>query len=264
MLKTVFSKILFEKRWTILLWFMASLVSIIGISMIFPPIRDTMGSMMLGSVPESMKNWFGSAETWQTFAGFAGQEIYVQMSMLIVVMAIVFGAAFSAGDEGDGTLLMVLSRPVGRASLFMQKYAALFVMVTVVASTYFFGAVLGGWILSEPVPYAAFLQASVMVWLLGLSLATVTYAIGVATGRKGLAGLVVGFYAFVAYFIASLSTATDIVDKLSYGSLFRYVAAPEVIVDGLNGGHILVFVVTIVVSLAVALPIFMRRDLKTR
>ncbi len=61
-----------------------------------------------------------------------------------------------------------------------------------------------------------------------------------------------------------LLTATDIVDKLSYGSLFRYVAAPEVIADGLNGGHILVFVVTIVVSLAVALPIFMRRDLKTR
>jgi ABC-2 type transport system permease protein len=137
-------------------------------------------------------------------------------------------------------------------------------MVTVVASTYFFGAVLGGWILSEPVPYAVFLQASVMVWLLGLSLATVTYAIGAATGRKGLAGLVVGFYAFVAYFIASLSTATDIVDKLSYGSLFRYVAAPEVIANGLNSGHVAVFVVVIIVSLVVALPIFARRDLKTR
>jgi ABC-type transport system involved in multi-copper enzyme maturation permease subunit len=86
----------------------------------------------------------------------------------------------------------------------------------------------------------------------------------VATGRKGLAGLVVGFYAFVAYFIASLSTATDIVDKLSYGSLFRYVAAPEVIANGLNSGHVAVFVVVIIVSLVVALPIFARRDLKTR
>ena len=263
MLKTILTKMLFEKRWTLALWFVASTATIVGISMIFPPIRDTMGQM-LGSVPESMKNWFGSAETWQTFAGFAGQEIYTQMSMLIVVMAIVFGAAFAAGDEHDGTLLMVLARPVRRSSVFVQKYAALFVMVTVVASTYFFGAVLGGWILSEPVPYAVFLQASVMVWLLGLSLATVTYAIGAATGRKGLAGLVVGFYAFVAYFIASLSTATDIVDKLSYGSLFRYVAAPEVIANGLNSGHVAVFVVVIIVSLVVALPIFARRDLKTR
>jgi hypothetical protein len=190
MFKTILTKMLFEKRWTLALWFVASTATIVGISMIFPPIRDTMGQM-LGSVPESMKNWFGSAETWQTFAGFAGQEIYTQMSMLIVVMAIVFGAAFAAGDEHDGTLLMVLARPVRRSSLFVQKYAALFVMVTVVASTYFFGAVLGGWILSEPVPYAVFLQASVMVWLLGLSLATVTYAIGVATGRKGLAGVCV-------------------------------------------------------------------------
>ena len=29
----------------------------------------------------------------------------MQMSMLIMVMVIVFGAAFAAGDENDGTLL---------------------------------------------------------------------------------------------------------------------------------------------------------------
>lgn len=263
MFRSIFAKTLFEKRLTIIVWFLASLATIVGISMIFPPIRDTMGAMM-GEVPESMKNWFGTAETWQTFAGYAGQEIYTQMSILIVVVAIVFGAAFLAGDEGDGTMLTLLARPVRRSSLYLQKYLALVILVSVVASTYFFGAAIGGWILGEAVPYVAFFQATVMVWLLGLTLATVAYAIGAVTGRKALAGLVVGFYAFIAYFIASLSTATDIVDKLSYGSLFRYVGSPEVIESGLNGGHVIVFAVVTIVSLVVALPVFASRDLKTR
>ena len=81
MLRTIFTKILFEKRWTILLWFVGLTVVMIGISMIFPPIRDTMGTMM-GSVPDSMKNWFGTMETWQTFSGYAGQEIFGQMAMM--------------------------------------------------------------------------------------------------------------------------------------------------------------------------------------
>lgn len=261
MLSNIFLKTLFEKRFTILLWFLATIVTIFGVSMIFPPIRETMGSMM-GSVPDSMKNWFGTTDTWQTFEGYAGQEIFTQMAVLMVIMAIVFGSAFLAGDEGNGTLMTLLARPVRRVSAYMQKYAALLVMITLVAAAYFIGGVLGGWVLGEPVPYAPFLRATLMIWLLGVSLGTLAYGMGAITGRRGLAGLVVGFYAFIAYFIASLSTATDIVDKLSYGSLFRYVAAPEVMSNGLNWGNVAVLALTAGVALIVALPVFVRRDLK--
>lgn len=261
MLSNIFLKTLFEKRWTIGLWFAATLVSIFGISMIFPPIRDTMGSMM-GSVPESMKNWFGSADTWKTFEGFAGQEIFTQMAVLMVIMAIVFGSAFLAGDEGNRTLFTLLARPVHRWGAYLQKYGALLVMITVVASAYFIGGVLGGWVLGEPVAYGAFLRATLMIWLLGVSLGTLAYGLGAITGRRSLAGLIVGFYAFIAYFISSLSTATDIVDKLSYGSLFRYVAAPQTMASGLDWGNIIVLVSTALIALVLALPIFIRRDLK--
>lgn len=261
MLSNVFWKSLFEKRLAIGLWFGATLVSIFGVSMIFPPIRDTMGSMM-GSVPESMKNWFGSADTWKTFEGFAGQEIFTQMAVLIVIMAIVFGSAFLAGDEGNGTLFTLLARPVRRLSVYMQKYMALLVMITLTASAYFFGGVLGGWALGEPVPYEGFLKATFMIWLLGVALGTLAYALGAATGRRNLAGLVIGFYAFIAYFIASLSTATDIVDKLSYGSLFRYADAAQAMVQGIDWGNVTVLTLTALAALIAAMPIFAKRDLK--
>ncbi|MDR2524559.1 MAG: ABC transporter permease [Candidatus Nomurabacteria bacterium] len=263
MLRTIFGKTLFEKRWTILIWFAAALISIFGISMIFPPIRDTMGSMM-AQVPQGIENWFGESSTWQTFEGFAGMEVFGQMAILLVVMAIVFGAALLAGDEASGTLLTVLSRPVRRSSVFWQKYLAFVAMLAITAIGFYGGAILGGWALGEAVSYDGFALATLMVFLLSLALGSLAYAIGAITGRKALAGLIVGFYAFVAYFIASLSTATEIVDKLSYGTLFRYADAPAVLANGLDGRNVLVLSLVSIVPLLVAWAIFIRRDLRTR
>jgi ABC-2 type transport system permease protein len=263
MLKTILGKTLFEKRWTILIWFGATLASVFGIAMIFPPIRDSMGAMM-GQVPESMRGWFGDAETWQTYNGFASQEIFSQMALLPIIMAIVFGAAFLAGEENSRTLLTTLSRPIRRTNLLLQKYAALIIMLLIVMLAFWLGAILGGVILNQPIDWTHFAEATLMTGLLSLALGTITFAIGAITGRKSLAGLIVGFYAFIAYFISSLSTATDIVDKLSYGSLFRYARAPEIFANGLNNTDVLVLALAIIIPLLIAIPIFRQRDLNTR
>lgn len=263
MLNNIFCKTLFEKRWTILIWFGVVLIANFGISLIFPPIRDTMGNM-LGQIPDSMRNWFGEASTWQTFEGFAGQEIFGQMTILPLVMAIIFGASFLAGDENNGTMLAMLSKPVSRLSLYMQKYLALLVFITIVMIGFYIGAVLGGLALGEQVPFQTFLDCLFVSYLHILALGTITFSIGAALGRRSLAGMIVGLYAFLAYFIASLSTATDIVDKLSYMALYRYANAPEIMANGLNGQNILILVLASVVPLLIAAPIFMRRDLQTR
>lgn len=263
MLRTIFSSTLFEKRWTMLIWLAATFVSVFGIALIFPPIRDTMGGMM-GQVPESMRNWFGDAGTWQTYNGFAGQEIFGQMAILPIVIAIIFGAAFLAGEENSRRLLTMLSRPLRRSSLYLQKYLALLVFLLAEMLVFLAAALLGGVVLGEPVAVGHFIESSLMVLLLALSLGTITFAIGAATGQKSIAGLVVGFYAFIAYFVASLSNSADIVDKLSYGSLFRYVDAPGIMASGLEPTNWLILLLAVVLPLLMAWPIFCRRDLRTR
>jgi ABC-2 type transport system permease protein len=263
MLKSIFGKTLFEKRWTILIWFVAVLVANFGISLIFPAIRDTMGSM-LGQVPESMKNWFGEASTWQTFSGFAGQEIFGQMTTILMVVAIIFGSAFLAGEESSRTLLTLLSRPISRLSVYVQKYLALMVFVAIVIVGFWTGAVLGGLALSQPVPIDKFAACSFVTFLHSLALASIAFTIGAVTGKKGFSGMVVGFYAFIAYFITSLSTATDIVDKLSYAALYRYASGPTTMADGINWTNVLILLLASLIPVIIAAPIFAKRDLQTR
>lgn len=264
MRNNIFTKVLYEKRRSIALWALIIAVANIAVALLFPAIRDTMGSLAESSIPAGMENWFGEAATWQTYTGYAGQELFGQMSIILVIMAVLFGSSFLAGYEGNGTLLTLLSRPISRQRVYWQKYAAFVVALAVASVAFFAGIVAGGWILGEPVSYQVFASCTLMIFLLCLTLGSVAYAIGAITGKRGTVGIIVGLYTFVAYLLFSLSTAADIVDKLSYASLFRYTSAPEVIANGLNFGHIALLLLTTVAFAITGVTVFKKRDLKTR
>ena len=263
MLGSVFTKVLYEKRRSIILWAVIIFATNTALAFLFPAMRDTMGAMT-ESIPPGMEGWFGDVSTWQTYTGYAGQELFGQMAIFLIVMAILFGGGFLAGYEGNGTLLTLLSRPLSRSRIYWQKYAAFAVSLLVVSVAFYLGAVVGGWLLGEPVEYTVFLRCMFMIFLLSLAIGSLAYAIGAITGKAGVAGIVVGFYAFVAYLLSSLSTAADVVEKLSYASLFRYASAGRVISDGLNVSHIAILLAVAIVPVVVARMAFVRRDLRTR
>lgn len=263
MRKNVFLKVLYEKRHLLLLWSAAVFVMNIALAFLFPPLRDTMGEMV-ATIPAGFEKWFGEAETWQTYTGYAGQELFGQMAIILIIMSVLFGSSFLAGYEKNGTLLTLLGRPISRKKVYLQKYAAFVVSLVAVSLAYYAGAVVGGWVIGEAVDYRVFAECMLMIFLLSLSLGSVAYAIGGVTGKSATAGIVVGFYAVIAYLLASLSMAADIVDKLSYGSLFRYASAPDVIANGINAGHIVILLTVAIVTVLAAMVVFVRRDLRTR
>jgi ABC-2 type transport system permease protein len=263
MLGSVFGKTIFEKRWAILIWFGATLVSIFAIMLLFPAIRDTFGSMT-ATMPAGMENWFGEAAAWQSVDGYAALEVFGQMSLLIIVMAIVFGVALLAGDEGRGTLQTLLTRPVRRGSVFVQKFAVLALMLLVAIVGYYLGALIGCWVLGEAPSLAAFAECALMVYLLALSLGALAFSVGALSGSRVLAGLIVGAYAFLAYFINSLENMSPLLSDLARGSLFHYANAPVVMANGLEIFDIVIFGAVTATSLLVGWLVFRRRDIALR
>ena len=221
MRKSIFLKVLLEKRRSIVLWAIVILATNIALAFLFPAMRDTIGAMT-ESIPPGMEGWFGDVDTWQTYTGYAGQELFGQMAIILIIMAILFGSNYLAGYEGSGTLLTLLSRPVSRSQVYWSKYAAFVAALAGVSVAFYAGVVAGGLLLGEPVAFLVFAQCMLMVFLLTLALGSASFAIGAITGKSGLAGIIVGFYAFVAYLVSSLSTAAEVVNTLSYASLFRY------------------------------------------
>jgi ABC-2 type transport system permease protein len=258
-----FAKILFEKRWAIIAWSLIIFVTVFGTMMMFDPVKQVFGTMM-SNVPASMRVWFGNAQTWSVYANFVAQEGFGEMSLVLSAAAIAFGVILLASDESSGKLLAVLARPVRRLSLYFQRWFALVVIVLAVNVALLLAVILGGVVLGQPVPIDKFILCAFMSFLHCLALGTITFAIGAITGRKMVAGMTVGLYAFLAYMVQSLSLATSALNQIANFALYRYIDAHAIVASGLSGKNVLIMSLAIIIPLLIAAPIFCRRDLKTR
>lgn len=258
-----FTKILFEKRWAILAWSLITFAVLFGVMMMFEPIKQTFGTMM-GSVPPSMRMWFGNSQTWSVYGSFVAQEGFGEMSLVPSAAAVAFGVILLASDEASGKLLAVLARPVRRLSLYFQRWLALVVIMLVINVAVLLAVILGGVVLNQSVPVDKFILCAFVSFLHCVALGTITFAIGAITGNKMISGMLVGLYAFLAYMIQSLSSAASVVDKIAHFALYRYIDAHAIITSGLSGKNVLIMSLAIIIPLLIAAPIFRRRDLRTR
>lgn len=263
MLKTPFTKILYEKRWVILAWFIALFALNLAIIQIFPPMRDAF-STMTDNLPPELAGWFGQdGQIWSSLRGFISLEITGQMGLVMVVFGIIFALSLLPSDEQTCTLTTQLSKPVSRTRLYLSSYFALLVALAIVAVGFLIGAFIGA-LFIEPIPFLDFIAPVFVVYLLTASLASLTYALALITGRKTLSGVIVGTYVFLGYFFAALAGGVDIIKTLAYLSPFAYYNSPNVLLEGLALENIIFPLVLMVVPTVVALPIFAKRDLKTR
>jgi ABC-2 type transport system permease protein len=136
-----------------------------------------------------------------TPAGYIGSAVYGMLAaVLVTVMTIMQGARAVAGDEEDGLLDLLLAHPVRRSRVALERFAA--VAVTVVLAAIALWLVMIG--LSGPahldgISVGAFAAASVQLTLFGLTHGAVAFAVGAATGRRGLAVATASAVAVVGY-----------------------------------------------------------------
>jgi len=264
MLKTVFGKTLFEKRWLILIWALAMFVTNLMLVQIFPPMKEAF-SGIINDLPESLQVWFGDGgQIWATVKGFVSLEMLGQMALVVVVFGIIFSSSILASEEKSGLLLTQLARPISRISFFIQKYSAFVVATIVVMVGFVLGTSFGTLILGEVIMPGELLNGAIGVALLVLGLGSLTFAIGAIFANGALAGALVGFYAVVGYFIVSLRGTADILTILSQLTPFYYYNEPNLMYNDFDIKHVLVLLGVIIVPLVIALPIFVGRDLRTR
>ncbi len=179
-------------------------------------------------------------------------------------VAISIGAASIAGEEGAGRLGLLLGTPTTRAGVLTAK------AVTLVMLIGFAG--LGLWAAGHLAPVLLGFelgQTHVGAMALTLTLSSLFYGflalgLGAATGNRGLgsgvasAVLVLGF---VTSGILPLFSATE---NLAEAIPWSWLADNQPLVNGLDAGHVALFVVGIVAFYAVGVAGLRRRDLRGR
>lgn len=259
MLKNVFAKTLYEKRWSTLGWVIGIIALTMMTALFFPTFKKAFGES-LNEIPESMKSFIGDTSTYQSLGGYVDVQVVAQMVFLTIIMAVILGSGLIAGDEGSGTLQPLLAQPIKRSKVYLQKYLAMS-LIAVIASVAIFTAVfVSGLIMNETMDWWRMAQATFGIWLITMVFGTMAYGFGAITGKRGLTGSLVGMLAFVSYIITSLAVTVEALKIPNKLSPYYYFNTPSIIKYGLDWGNVVVLVGLIVIVGIAGYVWFLRRD----
>lgn len=259
MLKNIFLKTLFEKRWMILWWTLSSLIMSIFIVAFFPTLRDTIGASM-NQIPESMRSLMGDASDYQQLNGYVAIQVFGQMVFLPIVLGIILCTGLIGGEENEGTLQTLLTYPVSRSKVYLHKLAASAAIIGIVTMGFFVGSWLGSFFINVHIDAWRLLQATFMTWLVSYAVSLLGFALTGVMGRRALSGSIAGAFIFATYIITSLVTSVKSLRGIEHLSPFHYFNQPSPLKAAFDFGDMCVLLVVSVVLIVWGYVFFIRRD----
>jgi ABC-2 type transport system permease protein len=259
MLRNIFLKTLYEKRWTLFAWGLAIFLLTILTMSFYPTLRDTFGES-LKNVPDSAKAFLGDATAYQTIQGFTDLQVFAQMVFFTIIMGVILGTGLLAGEENEGTLQTLLSMPVSRPKVYIQKLFACMAIVAGVCMVLMLAILLGALMVGEKMPLGRTFLATMMLWLVTMVFTVLGYALGAIFSRRGLSGAAAGMLAFVTYLITALAPNVHVLKIPNYFSPFHYFNNPSILKYGLGLRDLAVLLSINVVLAVLGYVVFVKRD----
>jgi ABC-2 type transport system permease protein len=264
MLNNVFMKTLRDWRRSLLFWGVGILAFMVMIVSFYPAIRNSQQIIQqyVNMLPKNLISAFaGDITDYGTPAGFLNTELFFFMlPMLILVFTIGFGSGAIAGEEENGTLGLLLSFPLTRRRLVLEKAGALVVITIILTLVLWAGLVIGKYIINMNISLGNLAAACFSTALLGIVFGMFALALGCAMGKKSMAIAVAGAVAVLFYFVNALASNVGILKYFQKLSPFYYYTGNKPLVNGLSALDVGVMLAIIVVLTALAVLGFRRRD----
>jgi ABC-2 type transport system permease protein len=214
--------------------------------------------------PEELKAFLGGSLDFATAAGYLNAELYsLMVPLLLLVHGIGSGARGLAGEEEAGTLDLLLSHPVRRRRVLLEKLGAAVTLLFVLGAVVFAAVALASTAFGLDVGTLDIAAATLGAVLLASQFAALAMLAGAATGSRALAIGVPATVAIAAYLLFGLGNLVDALEPVRPLSPWEWYAGGDQLRNGLDGGGTLLLLGSILVLAGVAIPLFERRDLST-
>ncbi len=264
MLSSVFGKNLYDMRRGLIGWSISILLMNLWIVTFYPAIRDSAFALdqYLQNLPPAFAALLGETASFNTIEGFLTVELFTFFwPALTLAFAIGSGAGTIGGEEESGTLDLLLSHPVPRWRVLLEKFAALTVFSGIAIGAGLLGLILGTLFVNEAIDLGKLGAAILSIWLLTLLFGTLSLALtGVGLHRGAAAGIGAGVAA-LSFLINTLGPLADLPESLRRVSPWYYYDGGVALTEGLKLGNAALLAGLVIVFLAVALFGFQRRDL---
>ncbi|MDO8122221.1 ABC transporter permease subunit [Isoptericola sp. b490] len=244
-------------------WWSVAVAGVAALYALFFPMMQTMDTdAMLASFPEAVVNALGW-DALSSGAGYLHMTVFGLVGMAVLVAcAVGAGARLIAGEEEAGLLELELAAPVSRTRVYLERLVVLLAAVALpVLATLVVLAVLDA-VLAMEIPIGHLAGACLALWLFGVTIGAVSYAVGALTGRRGIALATGAGLAVLAYFASWAGPLADL-DWLASISPYWWYAGHRPVVNGLDVSGMGLLVTLTGVAVATGFWGFLRRDTAT-
>jgi ABC-2 type transport system permease protein len=231
----------------------------------YPSIKDNADVLQkyMDTMPDFLREAFmGATGDFTSPAGYLNTELFNFFApLLLLLFAIGAGARAIAGEEEKQTLDILLSAPVARRRVVVDKFLAMLLAGAMLSVLLWLSIPVLGPPFDLNPSLTDLAAASFMCFLLAMAFGSIALAIGCATGRRGLAVGVTAGIAAGSWLLDLLVPAIDAISWLQRLSPFHYYLQPEPMMNGLGVGGSAVLAAISAVAFAAAIVLFERRDL---
>lgn len=246
-------------------WWALGLAGLVALMVaVYPTVRDNPElNRLVEEYPEALKAFiaFGGAVDYTSGAGYLGSELFSFMvPLLFIVCAVGNGAGTIAGEEERGTLDLLLSHPVTRRRLAVDKIGAMVLELAGLGTVLWAALWVGATIVGMDVSAAHLAAATASAALLALAFGAIAFMVGAATGHRALAVGLATAGAVAAYLVNGLAALVEALTTPQKASPFYHYAIGDPLRQGLALDHSLVLVAIAVVATVVGVLAFERRD----
>ena len=227
---------------------------------IYPSVADEMAGLADLEIYQAMGMSLG------TFPDWVGSILIVFMPLVAAIYGIINGTGTLAGEEEDGRLEMIVTLPLPRWQIVVAKAIAFIIssiimfLVVAVVSVFVFQAI-ESQVETEMMAMDLF-TAVLMAWPIVFAVGMLSMFLAAFCANRRFASIIAAAVLVVGYFGNNLAASTSALEPFEPLFLFNYLdASGTAVMEGQAAGDMLVLLAVGLVSFALALFFFQRRDL---
>jgi ABC-2 type transport system permease protein len=266
MLRSVRSAALFEHRRGLIGWSIGIAAFVLLSLAFYPSIRDnaTQFEAVIDQMPEALRSVFlGQVTDFTSPVGYLNGRLFAStMPVLVLVFVIGWGSRAVAGEEETHTLDLLLSMPITRRRVFLEKFAALAAGLAILCAATWASLAIFDIPFGLDVGLAALAAVIVHLFVFGLVFGALGLALGAAWGRRGLAAGITSGVAALAFILSSIAPLSPDTRWLQTLSPLYYYAGSTPLLHGIDPVHLGVLAAITVVSVLGGVWAFAHRDLR--
>ncbi|RZL74326.1 MAG: ABC transporter permease [Rhodococcus sp. (in: high G+C Gram-positive bacteria)] len=251
-----------------MVWWSGGVAAYVAVNNAFyPTIKNVTGiENLVKDLPDAFKTLIGSNDQIliTSPAGYLqGRVFSLILPVLLLIFAVGAGAYAIGGSEEDGTLELLLSNPVTRGRVLIERFVAVVALslglgIVAAASLLVFSPPFG---LLEGVSIPGLVAAVFAATVFGLMHGAIAFAAGASTGRRSVAIATAATLAVVGNLLNAVAAASESFHFLRFASPWHWYGGRNMLAQGIALEPFLAPIAVSVICAAVALWSFRRRDL---